>query len=241
LVYWREFPSAFKLDGAESWAEHCKALTTSDAIVEKAVAAIGSYGDTLRMICDGDYSGSDITQLVTDVAALTARLDTKNAKAATSAGAAFAEPIGKLASALAQKYAEGEMAKIVAAADPAVQNLLAGLQKYLEAIGAEQADAERKLAQILHDVDKLVKADNPVDVLALYDLAGRSTAELEAMRTAQSSMLDALKKLAAAQGRLASANGENDSPKLKEVLGLAAEVLNDIAAVNNALKGGGKS
>jgi len=250
-IYWSQWAGAYKHSGDVEWQTHCKATQASDAVFNKALTALGAYADALATVAGEDYSGKDIGSLVTDIDGLAASIPNLPGVAATAikplGGSADAPgPIGQLAGALKTSYSKRRVRDIVKQADPAIKVILTVLTTYLAAIALEETQWESDTRELIDLFDVSLRAEpgsSPVrpEAVALMELtkfAEHRTHEIETTRAAQAATSAALQSLSAAEDALVKANGDNNSPNLPTVLGLAAQVLGDVAAVRVAIQGG---
>jgi hypothetical protein len=300
MLYWGDWYRQFKPAAGNTWSDHCKATQVSDALVNKAISALGDYAAALKTVAGDDYSGKNIGALVSDVSALVGQIpgaptEATNAVKALGPGSADAGPIGKLGGALKQAYAAKQVKEIVNSSGEPVKAILKSLNDYLTAVDKEETQWENDTTDALSTIDQLMDEKpaasapehvaapapasepptrpekgkpgraaalppappapaaaapapasaarpplriNPLHTLEFYRIADRWTQTLDATQTKQGALADALQKLTAAHDKLVAAQGKDEAPELTDVLGLIGEVLNDIAAVQTAMKGG---
>ena len=223
----------------QSWETHCKQITIADDVMDKAFAGLSAYADALKTVSTKDFSGKDVTSLVTDMSSLVGQLGAPSKS--TDIVKALANPLGQLTDALLKTYAEHKVVEVVKASDAYVTEILDRAGKYIDAIHDEENAAEYEMHDVLNLTDKGLTGDS-MEILQFSELSSRWINDLRAKKDAQQKLFGALKKLRDAEVALAAA-GKQDKPdtavELKTVLGNTSLVVSDIQALNNAIQGKG--
>jgi hypothetical protein len=220
------------MDGGESWSKLCAEHDVSDKVVANALGALGSYADALAKLTSDDFPGKNIASLATSASALAKQIsaDSKASKVAAS----LADPISSIAGAIATQYKRHAIAEVVAKNDAAIARLIGGVGDYLAAVGEESQLARHNLGDALKAADAGMAAG---DVLAYVALATQWTNELDDLDGAMAAARASLAKLGDAETKLRKADGNDDAPELKDLLGDLTLILQDVQAVQTAVGG----
>ena len=246
-LYWSDYTAKFKYevpkaDGTsekQTWETHCNQVTTADAVVDKVLGGLSAYANALKIVSTKDFSGKDVTSLAADANKLAGQLGAPSK--ATGIAGALANPLGQLSGVLLATYAKEEVNKVVKEADPSVTNILDGISKYIDALMAEESDAEDLMRNTIKAADARLSGDS-MELLQFNELASRWVSDLQSKKNAQQTLSGALKKLRTAETALLTAGEQPHPDKAKEletVLGNAIIVIGDIQALNNAIQGKG--
>jgi hypothetical protein len=232
-----EVPQSDGTTRTSTWGKHCEQIALADAVVTKALTLLAQYGKALNDLSGGDYSGKNVTGIVTDVGSDLTTLKTAPSKV-TDTLTALAGPLGDIAGMLEKEYAEGQVKAAVKNADPGVKAALAAIINYELGVGAEVADAQHLMKNALEEADKKLPA-NSMEILRFSDLERKWVSDLATQQQQQGDIGATLGDLQKAEASLVTA-GHKDTGSdefkslLKSVAGLAVSAQSSANSASNA-------
>lgn len=233
-IYSNEWSTRFSKG---TWQRLCEDMQTNDALLQNGLSALLAYATALNTVANVDYSGKNITTLITSTQTLATSAPIVSSQATAAIGA-LSGPVGQLGGVLVKTYAAGKVKELVRDADASVNAILGILAHYLEAVEGNEDQLETETRYLLHDLDLKVTAGEPIQMIEFYEFADRLIRDTKATHAKQAGLAGALSALQQAEQALAKANGSNSSPSLSVVLEFVSTVLSDVAAVAAATQQG---
>jgi hypothetical protein len=236
-IPWNTWYTSAKATDKQAWREYCASIRSSGVLFGIAVGALRQYGVALKTLAGGGaYDGSDLQGIATNAAGIAVLLEAPGPAAA-------AQPVGTLAGRFAtflyQDVAEDKIEDYVRRADPLVQALAAGAQRYVAAVEDELDLVENVQRQTLLALE--VRADlvePPVDpgkLLEFYGFARATEDDIDATRA----ILDGYRRVAERLGRAHSAMvrvaARGEEIEVKQALGAVFDLLFQLRSLNTAL------
>jgi hypothetical protein len=236
-IPWNKWYATAKATEKQTWAQYCAEMAATGKVFSVAVGALRQYGAALKSLTEaGAYDGSDI-QKAAEAASVSAQA------LGNESAAAAAKPVGTLlgrfATFLLDDVTEDQIEPYVRRADPLIQPLVEGMERYIEALEAELKVAENTQRQTLLALEvrsglSSAGAD-PDKLLIFYGFALETEHSMQDTRAVLEGYKGVLRKLRTAHGAMVKAGAAGNELDIKQTLGSVFDLLTQIQALNSAL------
>jgi hypothetical protein len=236
-VPWNRWYDEAKATEKHTWARYCGEIAATGRVFAVALRALGQYGAALKALAAGeDYDGADIEASVASTSKIADALESPGASAAMKP---VGNLIGRFAAFLVRDITEDQLEDYIRKADPLVQALVEGIDRYLAALEDERKVTENARRQALLALearsDLMGQASDPTRLMIFFATATTTEEELEQARIALAGYRAVLKQLREAHGALVKAGAAGDEIEIKKALGATFEILTQIHALSVAL------
>lgn len=237
-IPWNKWFESAKATDKQAWREYCASVRSSAVLFAHAIGALRQYGVALQALADGGvYDGSDLQGTATSASGIAVSLD---ATGPAGAMRPVGNTVGKFSTFLFADYTDDQIETYVRRADPLVQELTGGLQRYVAAVEEEQRLAEGAQRQTLLALE--VRGDlveppvDPAKLITFLGFARETEAGIEDTRAVLVGYRRVAARLAVAHGLMIKAAERGDKLEIKAALGSIFDLLTELQSLNTALR-----
>lgn len=237
-IPWNTWYATAKATEKQSWEQYCREIESTGKVFSMAVGSLRQYGSALKSLAEGSkYDGADFQSAAEQAGKIATTLESPGVAAAMKPVGTL---LGRFAGFLLQDVTEDRIEDYVRRADPIVQPIVEGLEKYVESVEGElqlTENAQRQALRALEARSELAGPlpGDPLKLVMFYGFALETEEDMQETRAILDGYRSVLRRLRAAHGLLVKAGGAQQEDDIKKAIGSIFELVTQLQSLNSAL------